>query len=398
MFSKDCVVITWNRNYEIFALKMQLCSKGYTVHKNFEKQSSSEALANDLSETYESLEASENSICIINGGEGNFVFKDLQLPILKDDLILQSLSMQVDKNFPFHANSFSLGFRKLTESDSLAFYRLLCISKEKWNELVLLCQSAKYGVDAFIPGFAILDTVYKNQTVAFNAFEYEIDEQGQLHVYEATEKNSALPFELNNDVIEENKLANYQEALLLAHYGLSKDFLKEAPLLSPLPKVVRPKRYEKAKNLIQFQLCILAFCLCYLSYLFVSKTVAKGNSITAVISELNAQNEALPESSSQILLLEDARNEIKDFQNNQERDLTEALFELTRLLPENYSIQSLSYSARSSKLIVAVRMNNGVATELTGAFNQSEIFKGYPVFSDSGNRLTLTIKSKQEVK
>lgn len=349
----------------------------------------------DLSESYESLNPSENSICIFNGGQNTFIHKDLEMPLLKEDLVLKSLTMQVEKHFPLHSNSYSVAFRKVYEENAKAIYRLICISKEKWNELVMLCQAAKFGVDAIIPGYVILDKFYKDQLVYFNGKEYEISPKGELKLYEKTSEISPLPFELNNDQINEENLPKFTEALILAKYGLSKEFSKESQWLSPLPKVLKPKRFEKAKKLITLQASILITCLSYYIYLYATKTAEKASEINRTILELEKEADNLANFSKDIFILEDAKEEIIKFNNSSQVDLTEALVELTRLLPENYSIKNLHYNSLNSQITVSVRMENGVATELTDAFRGSSIFNDYPVFNDSGQRLVLTLKSNE---
>lgn len=388
--------MTWNSSYELFAIKAKSCSKGFTVLDCFTKASSSSQLMADLSQAYEALKPSENSICLFNGGQNNFIYKDIELPKLKEELILQSLTMQVDRHFPLHGHAYSIGFRSVSEESSQNLYRLICITKEKWNELVLLCQAAKFGVDAFVPGHLILDKFYNNELVHFNGKEYEVLSNGALKVYDKTNENSSLPFEINNNCIDDKDLSNFNEALLLAKYALSKDFLKENEWLSPLPEVVKPKRFKKAKNLIALQTATLIFCVSYFLYLYFSTNINKAKATKSVITELSQEIDSIPDYSDEILLLEQAKESLTHFNEDSSLDLTVALVELTRLLPENYSIKNLNYNASTEKITVSVRMENGVATELLDAFRTSSIFNNDPILNDSGNRLTLSFKSNSD--
>ena len=393
IFDKEAIAISWTKSHEITAVKMKPKGKGFDLLASYHKSSNAEDFQSDFSRTFEDLGCSAETLVVLNGG-GVFAVKEFDVPKLKPELISNALALQIDKLFPFHNNDLKFSFRQYMSDEQKAFVRVLALKNQKWNELLALCPLSSFGVDAIFPIEAILDLYLSDQSLSLNGKTYYVDVNGSLSSMSSSDKAQfSLPFELNSS-LNQDELTSLIEPILLAHYTLSCDFKAERTFLSPLPDQLKPRRFEKAKKMLSTQAVILVALLVYFGYLYVNKRIETAKVLRNDLSALQSQFQDANKAS--LPLLEKAQSDLIEAQETRKNNFAEILLELTRLLPDNYSIKNLSYNSQVGQLTVSVRMENGQASELTNAFKSSEIFNNYPVFNDSGNRLILKLKAKEE--
>jgi len=390
---KSSVGLTWTREGACFGVRLRRGAGAVRLEDVWTVVPGEDGrLPQVLAEGADRLNAAEAGAVVVGPASPEAAFVDLNMPPLPPDDLRRAVEFELPRHVPVAPEAVLWGYRVLPSSNgNQRSVRLITMRESNWAAWVEVASRISTGTDAIIPPAAVVDPILEDRPVpvpspAKDAVFVLVPRQhgnGREIVLVSRDSEtavSALEGVLGMDGLDVGALADmpsdqrlhFVSAVLLALYGLSRSLDADRRTCPAPPYELRPRRNRSSRVLAAVLAIYVAGAVGVLGARWYRHGMSR---FTRLRTESERLQQLLKADNVQPIpdeLLEAIEKDLHDVDINRPT-LTEALLELTRIVPQDAWVTSLTWT--DGKLDVQVR----TAQENSGIF---EKLKRSNIFTD----------------
>jgi Tfp pilus assembly protein PilN len=257
-------------NGVLIGLRLQRHGDGAEVLGHWQASSSGgRADAELLSQGQAALGGDPDTVVIYGGELERAVSLDLTMPVLPPNELQRALQFELPRHVPLALDSVRWGYRWVGQAKAgqPAHLRLVLIPDAQWQAWLAAASGLSSGVDLILPAQVALDPLLADRDVVFSdgkgtpalAFKRNDDSTRQAGFppgksqLEASFGGSETPLAMPNltlgslSALPPDQQRLFVPAVLLASYGLSREFSRDRRTLPSLPSSLAPRRNRLQK-------------------------------------------------------------------------------------------------------------------------------------------------------
>ena len=267
----ECAVLYWNKAQRVIGIKAE--QRGGVLHISDIAVSSDDidSFGIAFSEVTGTILNSETNL-ILAGGDipGNVLF-DITLPKMSIPDMRQAIMYELPRHIPCDPEDVLFGFRVLPAAEeeegtsSKNIVRIMIVIKKQWNELMAELSASGVRIDAVVTPYFVVDPLLgdNDDLIFYDAGEYsgfisDADYPGRrIILHDSDEEPPDIPeddFKKNIEALNyewdelpqivKDDPASFFSPLLLAAYGMSKEYTGDKNSMIKLPSSLLPERYR----------------------------------------------------------------------------------------------------------------------------------------------------------
>ena len=269
----ECIALFWNSENHVTGVKIEKKHNLISIVGIAESDHETDSLAIALTEVLNMLETTETHLMIAGYDIPGTVSFDLHLPAMSQADMKHAIQYELPRHVPCDPQDVIFGYRIIPSDTEQAtgkhIVRISAMMKKQWNELLTELTGAGIKLDALLSPYLVVDPLLGDEeSVPFYTTETYLDfirspeYPGRKIVMhdaipdikspEVTDlltgyiEKLGYPVDSLPDSVRERP-ADFFHVLLLAAYGVGREFSTDKNSMIKLPKELVPERYRGLK-------------------------------------------------------------------------------------------------------------------------------------------------------
>lgn len=375
---QECLALYWNKAGAVYGVRVSIKNQKLQVLDSAAIEMEDEGFARAFSRVTEKLLQPSTHLIVAGGSLESNVCFDLSVPPMAAADIKQAIQYELPRHIPCDPMEMVVSYRILDpgseeENANRMLIRVYAVLKKDWNELVTEFTSYRIKIDAFLHPYLVMDPILSSIDELYlpdvdEDFIYARQKDSECRQmvlsqaearFETKPDASTLPQAMNYDSVHgkvKDELSHYIPPMMLAAYGLGKEFLEGKNQLVPLPREMVPERFRRLRISFAILLVFTVLLLLGLTGRFWWDSWSRLRKLQQEKQIIDLRVKKLTESNGKLTTIDELIKEIEEAKVGSSR-IAKTLHMLSMTIPKDMWLVYMS--SRETSIDISVKSGSG---------------------------------------